>query len=357
MITRRMRLLAATASAAALLTACSSAAGGDVSYKLASFSGPNTVVSKVTEEWIKDIEEQTNGSVEIEQVLSEGMLPATESLAGVADRRAELGLIVPLYHPGELPLSQIISLPFRTSNMPAQMATFEELVAENEALREEWDQQNIHPFFWGISVPMVMGCTEPIESIDDFKGRTIRAASPMAEVLEDVGANVVAIPSPELRDSMERGVIDCWTSLPLDFLTDAGLHEVTDYIYDAGAGNYIAGIISMNRDVWNELTDDQRAAFEQASEDIQDGWTEQTAKTSKEACDKVYDAGNQMRLLPDQVLAELKNRAEEIGPEVFLSSAGDEGPAFLEEYNKILSGHEKEFADYESTLTECASRK
>lgn len=354
---RTVRRLALVAPSLLLLPACSSGGGGgDQDLKLASFSGPNTVITKVTDQWIEDVDSETDGSVKVEQVLSEGLLPAAESLQGVADRRAEMGLIVPLYHPGELPLSQIVSLPFRTSNMPAQMATLNELAQENEALRAEWDGQGVHQLYWGVSVPMVMGCNEPIESIADFDGRTVRAASPMAEVLEEVGANVVAIPSPEVRDSMERGVIDCWTSLPIDFLTDAGLHEVTDYIYDAGAGNYIAAIIAVNNDVWGDLSDEQQEVMTEASGTVLDRWTDATAEVSSEACDKVVDAGNSVRVLPDDVLSELTEIGERVGREVFLEGAGDEGEAFLEEYDTTLDSYEEEFPDYTSTLVECAER-
>src|SRR5699024_10791269 len=138
---------------------------------------------------------------EIELHLQESLLSATDILSGVSQGSAELGGISHGYHASELPLSWALNLPFVSENQPAQVATMRDLYENNTQYQEEWSKNGVRPLFFSNQTSGLMGCKEPVENIDDLAGRDIRAASLQVEEYEAVGANVVGMETPEIRES------------------------------------------------------------------------------------------------------------------------------------------------------------
>ena len=139
---RIVPVAAFVAMAALTLTACGSgaqnASGEEVfKLKLASYQAPGAAEPLATEKWANQIEDATDGRVQIEFFYQEGLLPGAETLQGVADGRADLGYIADSYYPAQLPLTNIAGLPFMTSSPEAQGRTFIELYKDNEAVNAD----------------------------------------------------------------------------------------------------------------------------------------------------------------------------------------------------------------------------
>lgn len=353
---QKVRGAFAIAAVVGLVAACS--AGGSESgteetrMQVAGYLGPGSIAGKGLQEWADAIGEATGGSIEIEIHPSGSLLPPTEILHGVSDGRAEIGMTSYGYYPAELPLSHVINLPFVTENIPAQEATFNELATSSDVFREEYEKQGLKLLYTQVVPPTMLGCREPVESISDLKGRTVRAAGLVSEAFEAVGANVSALAVTELRDAVAKGVVDCWSTLSLDIGVELGLHTETPHIYDFGYGNYGTSSVFISQSVWDGLSDAQQKAFEEESAAMPERNSSLATEILTAACKTAVDDGATVGRLPDDLVAEWRDAVGSRIHDKFIGmSPAAEG--FLEEYEDVLEEQEANFSDFTPPLAAC----
>lgn len=337
------------------------AEGEEVELQLATYTGPASADAVAYEEWIARVDELTGGTVQIEMFISESLLPATEILQGVAAGRADLGAMSFFYFPSDVPLTFIVNLPYQTDNPPAEAMAFRDLYEENEAYRNQYEENGVVNLFnWIAPTPPVMGCTEPVESLADLEGRSVRVGGLIAEAWEPLGVEIVTLPAGEVRESIERGLIDCWAGLTLDLVPDLGLDEVTPYLYDWGWGNFGTYEMLVNQDVWEQLSDAQRQAIDQASDELIERYSEITDPVMDEVCSRIAETDAEVRVLDEQVQQEWRNLAEDRVNEAFYDLAEANGISrdvaeeFFNDYQAALDRHEPEFPDTQNPLERCA---
>lgn len=105
-----------------------------------------------------------------------------------------------------------------------------------------------------------------INSADDFQGLRFRMPGLGGKVLGKLGASVQNIPGGELYQALSSGALDGleWVGPLAD--ERAGFYEVAKVYYTAGFHEPGSGLsANVNLDVWNDLTDAQRAILETAS--------------------------------------------------------------------------------------------
>jgi TRAP-type C4-dicarboxylate transport system substrate-binding protein len=360
----RMRALALLASAlvgASALAACGSQSNSDgeptVNLKLASYTGSSAPDNIALVEWSNRVKELTGGTVEIEIFNQGSLLPATDILPGVKDRRADLGSTVAAYHPRDLVLSAVAGIPFVSDNVPAQGEAFLAMARQNAAYQAEFDRQGVHLLFNWITGAPLLGCSEPVTSLADLRGRNVRAVGLNTTSWANVGANLATLPATEVYEAMERGVLDCWTTIAMESVTDFGLHEVTPYIYDTGHKNFGQFHIFINNSVWESLSDEQRAAMDQASEEIVARMDEISAETYAQACQKMK-ASAELSVFPAALQSAWRDLEAGATQQQFLDSAREanvDGQAFLTAYKAALAQAETNHADYEPPFQRCVS--
>ncbi|WP_313404960.1 TRAP transporter substrate-binding protein DctP [Aeromicrobium sp.] len=347
------------AAAVALLSACSgSDSGGSGTERLqwASYLGPKGADTVAAQKIIERVETATDGSLTIDLAHSGSLLAGPDILAGVKSARADIGTTSYIYHPGELPLSHVVNVPYVTSNIPAQSRAFQELGSDNTAFKDEYEKQGLKLLYiWVVGEP-VMGCKKPITSYDDLKGLKVATGGLVAKAYEAAGATVVTVPASDYRDSLERGLVDCWGTLPLDVVADLGLADVTANIYDFGYQNYghFSAVMDLNR--WNGLSDEHRAAIETAIDETLADIVAITDSTNARGCKAIQTSPATFERLDDSVISAWKEDAEPAVASGFFKMAkatGADGEAFLPQYRAAVEDAEAEFADYESALSRC----
>lgn len=104
-----------------------------------------------------------------------------------------------------------------------------------------------------------------VRTAEDFKNLKFRTAGAWAEIAGGLGASTISIPGAETYTALERGVIDAleWSSLSVN--EPEGFRKIAKYIVYPGMHSP-GGIMEcvINKDAWEALTDDERAAVKQA---------------------------------------------------------------------------------------------
>lgn len=332
------------------------AADAEYKWQMAHYEPPNSTAGVALEWWTDQVREKTDGRVDIEVMYAESLLPATDILSGVGAGRADLGVTAYIYHPTELPLSHITQMPYRTGNLPAEMSVYPALYESNEAFQNEFAKNDVRLMWWWSVPDNIIGCTEPVESLSDFEGRRIRAGGLVVDSVEAVGATAVTLTSPEVREGIERGLIDCWAGGTVDIAVSFGLHEVTEYVYQYGYGLNGAFQIIVGEDLWSSLPGDLQQAIIEVNQEVPSKAVEIHEDAVTAACAEMRDAGVELVNLPEEMQEEWKSLTGDSALESYrdlVSAAGEDADPFLEEYYSTLESAEAEYPDYENPTVAC----
>lgn len=293
------------------------------------------------------VKENSGGRIEITPHFSGSYLPATEIFSGVADGRVDLGQSTSTLSPAELPLSQIEAVPFLANHPPAQLAAFHELYDSNDAFRAEWAAMGLHMLAVAPTEEMVIGTTEPLDSIDDLANQRIRVLGGLtADVLTAVGATPMTLPPQELYESVSRGLVDGWGSVPSASI-EYSLGEVTPHITDVGVGSTSTTQIVIGLDRWEGFSEPTQRCFIEARAQYEDEFADYYSGRFPEICEAISDQGVSFAAWDESEVDRLKQAA---GPAVlearswFDAQKVDESTAqeFLNEYKNSVDEHADE---------------
>lgn len=185
-------------------------------WRFYSVSPPSHPYAQVIIEGLKEIDERTDGQLKIEFVnFSETPYKPGNALSLVRDGLVETAEWTPTYTASTYPLAAAPELPFISPehadaaafeaatnavwNTPAMKAVAGKVLGEyNATSLARWYYEPLN--FWFV---------QDVTSLDDFKGKKIRVASPeAAEMVSALGASPVQIFPAEVFTALQRGTID-----------------------------------------------------------------------------------------------------------------------------------------------------
>lgn len=350
-----------SAAAMAVALACAAPAIAQETYhlKFASYIGKGAAQSKAIEWWAEEVEKRTNGRVKIRIFYQGALLPAADIMKGVGEGRADLGYIANAYHPAELPLSSVVGVPFVTSNAEAQMRTFQHLYEHNEAFKNEWEKQGLHVLFFHPLSENIVGMREPMKSVDDFKGKSIRGLGYINQVLEILGANPVAIAAPEIYEALQRATIDGYSGFAFEVVTALKLNEVAPHTIATGTGNYVFAATPITKSLWEKMPDDVKKVLTDVSREYMVKVVEILKQTEDEVCTAIKAKGGTVSVLSDADVAKIRSEVGDTINKRWVADAsarGVDADSFFKDYTATLAKFE-ETATYVSGVKRCAEAK
>lgn len=154
----------------------------------------------------------------------------------------------------------------------------------------------------------------PLTSLADLEGKRIRMSGrPHGAILAEIGAAQINLSGGEVYQALERGVVDAAEfSVPSTDIS-LGFQEVTDNWMTPGwhQPGSVTGIM-INLDVWNGMTDHQRALIETAAQASMVWSIGYFERTSAEATIQFQEAGIQVNQLSDDDLKKLQELSNAI---------------------------------------------
>ncbi len=359
----RTRIAATVAVAALALTGCGGIQGGGgesgtLSLQFNSFLGPSTPQALAIDSIFTQVEEGSEGSVAIERFWGGALVAGPDTLGAVAQDRVDIGHMTVLYNPAELPLSQVIGIPFVTQDNSNVASIFTELYETNDAYRAEWESQGVVPiYFIGVPASAVGGPT-PITGPEWFAGKDIRSTGYVAAALQQLGANPVALQSTEVYEAIQRGTVDGWANNILDTaIGDQSLQEVAPWVADAGTGLYTVNALVMSTSQWESLTDEQRTLFEDLRDTLNDEALSELEVLDDAACDLLIEAGGGAT---EWDAEQVQAWSDIVGDSALdswrsdVTSAGVDADAFYDQYMQLIE--EQTDPDFVDGISRCAER-
>jgi len=209
------------------------------------------------------VEAASDGRIDVE-------LYASMSLGGrpgdlydqAVDGAVEVILTLPGYTAGRFNRTEVFELPFIMENPIATSKAFWDLV-ESDLQEAEYDELQVLSAW--VHGPGVIHSKEPINSLEDVKGKELRGPTRVVtDLLGELGALPVGMPLPLIPENLSKGVIS-GTALPWEVTPSIRLAELvsnhTELMGDKSL--YTATLIlAMNQDAYDDMPDDLRAILD-----------------------------------------------------------------------------------------------
>jgi len=242
--------------------------------------------------WFMDeLQKRTAGRVKIDTFFSESLVKGKTQLESMGAGVFDFGPFAPPYTPGKTPLSNVISLPFVTSNV-AKFASAQIEVNKLPEIRRELEKEKVKFLYSGVLSDYHLLSKVPVRRIEDLKGLRLRCYGYQEQAYHAVGVTPITMAPPEVFDALQKGTID-GIFYPLDSFISYGLADVAKYatLISTGVSGRV-GAISMR--TWDKLPGDIKAVIEELTAQAPKKWEEFVSVNERESLEKFKAKGGQV---------------------------------------------------------------
>ena len=214
----------------------------------------------------------SNGRLQIKMYWSGDLVKNTEALDAVKTGMVEIIGQPSIYFKGVIPESSIeYGLPFGIRT-PSEMYNF--MLGEKmpgyfggwkaiEFLRKIYVKHGVHYLVSGMDCwPAAFMFTKPINSINDIKGKKVRASGNMITWIEKLGGQGVFIPGEETYTALQTGALDGVTWGSAMGMYSMKFHEVCKYFLSPPLMPVNHMTVLVNQKAWDSLPSDLKPMLE-----------------------------------------------------------------------------------------------
>ena len=252
-----------TLGAAILATTATSAQAAEYEWTFQTSETAGEPQFEMKKAWADNVETMSNGRISIEILPVNAVVQANQTLQAVQSGILQGHLTDPSYFTGQNPAFGMIG-----NLVGAWSDPYDFLDYMNNAGGEELYNKLVEPYGVHLIGAAATGLeslpsTKPVRSIDDMQGLKLRAPEGMVyNIFEAAGATPVNMPGSEVYTGLEKGVIDAADYTVFATNQAQGLHEFAPYPLYPGFHSLPMVAVSLNKDVWDSLSDDLKGILE-----------------------------------------------------------------------------------------------
>lgn len=345
--------------ACATLTGCSNDASessgngngvaGDevITLKFTSFSTLPQTAAKVDHEFIKHIEEATNGRVKFQYYGGGTLVSGNEAASELGSGVADFGIPRVGYSPHGYDLNKAyMTFMFNCDPYDAEMELdiAHQIFEKYPQFDQEFLENGMVPYAGNASgTSRALFTTKPINSLDDLKGASIRATGNWAQIVKGLGAEPVNMPISDTYLALEKGTVDGVIGLATFTLQSDKLAEVVKYSYDLKVNFAPIYEWAFCKASWDKLPDDIKQVFLDSREFLEMTSVEINVADTIPAEEYAKELGVQFLELSDEDQAKLYDVIDQVNRRVAaeLDAKGIPGTEIYEETQRLIKEYQK----------------
>jgi TRAP-type C4-dicarboxylate transport system substrate-binding protein len=241
-----------------------------VKLKFANFFPPTHMNSVMMGKYCEELNKKLAGKVELTQYPGGTLLAAPKIAAGVAAGIADIGLSNLSYTRGRFPVMEIMELPhgFPSAWIAGHVAN------DFYGKYQPKDFEAYQVLMLSTSpINVIQTINKPVKTLDDVKGLKLRGTGRLGDIVKALGATPIPIETPDLYDSLKRGVIE-GALLPLETMKGFKTGELIKYVTASWrVGSAYCFYVLMNKQKWNSLPADVQKVMTDFSKEFIERWT------------------------------------------------------------------------------------
>lgn len=261
----KIRKLGLLLTALAVVPFSASAFAQTVELKVSHFLPPNHTFHKAMVAWGELLKKESGGKLAL-QIYPAGQLGGGANRQFDAARNGIVDIAISTHGatPGRYPLTELVSLPFVApasgSNSEAMSRRLTEI--SGQYLTKEHDGLRI--LYMAVTNPLLVHSIQPIEKVEDLKGKKIRFQGiQLKNVIDAIGAVPVPVPPPETQDALSKGIVDAAT-FPHEGASSFDLGTVVKYSIEPGISSATFAVV-MNPAKYESLPADLKALIDKTT--------------------------------------------------------------------------------------------
>lgn len=323
--------------------ASSAATAQEVTLRLHQFLPAQAVVpTHVLDVWADRIEEASGGRIEIQRFPAMQLGGAPPQLIDqVVDGTVDIVWTLPGYTPNRFPRTEVFELPFMMANGNAE-ATSRAYWQLGQETMFDTDFAGVHVLGLWVHGPGVIHSSDPVESVGDLAGVSLRAPTRMTnQLFERLGATPIGMPVPAVPEALSQGVIDA-TVIPWEVTAALRVSElVGNHTEFPGDALYVATfVLAMNQDRYDSLPADLQAIIDENSGLEFSAFAGRVMQDyDAPARELAEDRGNTIITLAEDQMGEWRAAADPVisGWVTDMAAAGIDGAALLERARALIA--------------------
>jgi len=252
---------------------------------------------------------------------------------------ADIGIITSPFHPDKVPFYNISFVtPLVTADIGLVARTVDELVDRYPELRREWDDYNqVFLTAAGAIDTYQVLMNEPIESLEDFRGKKICGVGLNLRYVQGLGSAAVSSNLGDFYNNIATGLTEgtvAWAESAVAYK----LYEVAPYMIDIRLGAVTSKVITMNRRTYDRMPEEVRDVLVETAIDYRDELARETDRRAQSSREEFVAQGGTIQPLTDaqrRVWADsLPNMAKEWAED--LEERGLPGRQILRDYMDVM---------------------
>jgi len=275
-----------------LLAACGSkeskvdASGDAIVYRLGHAAPETDPAGLLSNKMAEDIKESTSGQMTFEVFPGAQLGGEVEMVEQVRAGTIDMAIVTSGALSNFVQEVAFLDLPFLFEDFEHAREMLQGEVGDKLKAKAEEKGIKILTFFdYGIA--NISNNKRDIYSVEDVKGLKLRTLENeiFMDTFRSLGADPVPIPYPELYTSIQQGVVDGTDPLNVT-MTGGKIYEVNKHLSKVGI-SYRAGVILMNLDKYNALSDDIKSKFDSMILDGRDYYHDTIYPEYEESAEKL----------------------------------------------------------------------
>ena len=290
------------------------------------------------------VAEKTDGAFTL-NISYGGLSDSRENLNGISVGAFEMAQFCAGYHPKKNPTITVLELPFLGVTSLEQEIELSLAVYRHPIVRVDmarWNAVLLMPS----PLPQynIMGSGIPPTSLEDFKGMRVRATGGVGKAIEALGAELVPIPAPGVRDALNDGTVSAVSFAPHAHMAFGTVESGSWWTSNLNPGSVNCPVV-VNSKALAGLPDDHRDALLSSVDEalahyvaIYDGETMDAWGPALE------ERGIAVLTLRQEILDSIKQRVAEPAASAWVEELSARGLPAQELYDIVVDMIEKQNA-------------
>jgi TRAP-type C4-dicarboxylate transport system substrate-binding protein len=224
---------------------------------------PTHPMSVATSQWAERIEKQTQGRVKIKIFWAGALYKPKDSALELSKGVADIGDFSGGYAPMGFDFEKSMRLVFwGVNDRHLARKVYLEVMAKYPQIEAEFTNAGIKVMAYASIPPyQLLLAKKNVQTVDDFKGMTIKASGDLAKVASALGGEGVVMPMGESYTALQKGTID-GVFAPYETMQSFRFAEVVKYALELNIAAAPAGHWGFCLQSWNKLPKDIQKVFE-----------------------------------------------------------------------------------------------
>lgn len=217
---------------------------------------------EVAKEWAQDVERVTDGEVKI-RFTAGNMAPPPEQLEAVKSGVFDIAFMANIFLKSKAPLLQATMLPWLVEDSENASVALWRVYQKHIEPKAPFPDAHLLALYQNAGGQMGSLTDEPINSVDELVSRKMWALpGPPADLFKELGMSPVATPAVQVGEMASRGIVSGYAGIPPEIARDYKASPYTKSLtWFPRAMTSTSFSVFINRDKWNALSEEHRAAI------------------------------------------------------------------------------------------------